>query len=829
VAAAFQTVPEWTSWENQGGNVAAADLDGDGNPELIVLRVDHPTPGPNAGFYRVGRKLSPTGAVAGGWGPWLAIPGWGSAANQGAALAVADLDRDGRPDLVVFQVEHREPGPNRGRFQVGRGLDAQGNVTGGWSGWQDVPGWVSWQDQGAAVALGDLDSDRRPELVVFHIDDFHSGNPTLPNKGFYRVGFGLTADGAVARWSDWQEVQWFSWLNQGAGAAIADLDGDGRPELILYQVDRPGGTVGFHKVGWEMGPNGLPRGGWSPWLQVQGSDAAAGAVGGFTLATFPGGDRPRAVVFYVDDRPGENAGLYAVLPLELDLDKARDLGVWRLLPYFSEVLPVHAALLHTGKVLFFAGSGNNFVRFQSPDFGNESKQVYTSVVWDFDHGTFDHPPTLRRANGSVIDFFCGGHCFLPDGRILVAGGTEEYDLETKTGFHGSLDTLTFDPVSETWSPEPDMAHGRWYPTLVMLPDGRAVATSGIDENGNFNGTIEVRQTARPGWGAGRDFNLPLYPHLFVLADGRLFFTGGKMDTAGSSQPFRFDLLTPTAAENVGGLLAEDHCNQAASVLLAPAQAQRFMILGGGPQDSGDATDRVDIIDLSPGGAAVYQPTAHLNFSRLHVNAVLLPDGAVLAIGGAQKREASEGGQQNTPEQILERLVTERWDASQAAGGLWTPMAAASVPRLYHSVALLLPDGRVVSASGNPNKGTQVNWLPPDPQEEMRLEIYSPPYLFRGPRPEIQDAPAEAAYGGALLVRSAQAGEVASACLIRSGLTTHSFNGEQRLVDLPILGNVGETLRLQVTSSRTIASPGWYMLFLLSRDGVPSVARWVHLG
>src|SRR5690242_9429399 len=105
----FQPIPDWVSWDNQGANIAVFDLDGDGAPELLVLRVDHPAGGPNAGFYRVGHHLDAQGNVN-QWGHWLQIPQWNSNDNQGAGLAVADFGVGGL-GLVVLQVEHREPGP----------------------------------------------------------------------------------------------------------------------------------------------------------------------------------------------------------------------------------------------------------------------------------------------------------------------------------------------------------------------------------------------------------------------------------------------------------------------------------------------------------------------------------------------------------------------------------------------------------------------------------------------------------------------------------------------------------------------------------------------
>jgi hypothetical protein len=509
----FKQVPDWTSWENQGANVVVADLDQDGAPELIVLRVDHPVPGPNRGFYRVGKRLDAAGNINGTWGPWIEIPDWGSNDNQGGGIAVANFGA-GVLGLVVFQVQHLVPGPNKGLFRVGRKLDAGGNVTGGWTGWMEVPNWISWQDQGAAIAVADITGDGNPDLVVFHIDDFHTNHPNQPNKGFYRVGTGLTSNAAVSGWTDWIPVDWFSWFNQGAGVAVADLDGNGRPEIVIFQIDNPPGeNAGFYRVGWNLDTQGRVHDGWGPWVRVENWRSFEDEGGGFALASL-GAGRPKAVILHVDNPPQLNAGLFAVTDLTLDIDAAKTKGVWRLLPYFSEVLPVHTGLLNTGKVLLFAGSGNNAFRFNSDQFGVEANQNFTSVVWDpaknvFDAKTFDHPRTLRRGDGHVIDFFSCGHTYLADGRILVAGGTKDYDKKIVLGqmqpaghpFEGVREAEVFDPAKEQWQPIQNMTRGRWYPTLLTLSDGRVAAFSGLNEHGDRDGNTSrstPTRTRRPG-------------------------------------------------------------------------------------------------------------------------------------------------------------------------------------------------------------------------------------------------------------------------------------------------------------------------------------------
>lgn len=513
-------------------------------------------------------------------------------------------------------------------------------------------------------------------------------------------------------------------------------------------------------------------------------------------------------------------------------------GAWEVLPFGSEVLAVHAALLHTGKVLFAAGSGNNRVRFASSDFGNTAKGNFTSVVWDpavtpaGGDANFFHPDTLRGIGNKPIDFFCGGESFLTDGTLLSAGGTLDYDVNGH-GFFGRRATVAFDPHIQQWAQRGDLSVGRWYPTLVTLGDGRVLAAAGLDQQGNPGKSVEVFSPSTGTWQplgdpTGPGFNrLPLYAHLFLLQDGRLLFTGGRMDDGVAQGPALLDLATsPVTATTLGGLDQPDLRNQSASVLLPPAQDQRVMIIGGGAANDTDprkATDSVAVIDLTAAQPA-FHPAAPMHNSRVHLNAVLLPDRTVFVSGGASQHENNQLGIAEQPGQA--RRQAEIYDP---ATNTWRVVASATVARMYHSVALLLPDGRVVTAGNNPSKGQHVEWNNDPDHEELRLEFYSPPYLFRGSRPVIAAAPPEWRYGQTVQVQSPQSQSIKWANLIKSGVTTHSFDTGQRLVDLPIDATHGaDSLSVHVPNNPNIAPPGWYMLFLTAQTGVPSEATWIHL-
>src|SRR5262249_26218367 len=198
--------------------------------------------------------------------------------------AVADVTGSGRPDLLVLMVDNG-PEQNRGVYRMGRDLDTDGVVTGGWTPWAAVPDWFSWENQGAGVAGADrIASGRRdPGLVVLMV-----ANGPEQNRGVYRMGRDLDTDGVVTGgWTPWAAVpDWFSWENQGAGVAVADVTGSGRPDLVVFMVDDgPYANRGLYRIGRGLdtgavvtggGPPGVDAPGWVPWGKPAGGIARGG-------------------------------------------------------------------------------------------------------------------------------------------------------------------------------------------------------------------------------------------------------------------------------------------------------------------------------------------------------------------------------------------------------------------------------------------------------------------------------------------------------------------------------------------------------------------------
>lgn len=471
------------------------------------------------------------------------------------------------------------------------------------------------------------------------------------------------------------------------------------------------------------------------------------------------------------------------------------LGEWTVQETALPIRAMHTTLLSDGRVLLIAGSGNDEARFDAGSF--------TAVVWDPELDTYTDIPV-------PYDMFCAGHVTLPDGKVLVSGGTETYPGENDgpTTFKGSDASYYFDPADDTFHPTSDMADAHWYPTLTKLGDGNVWAAGGIDALAHGTVVTEIFDTPTLTWRETADVPQTWsywgsYPHMYLLEDGMLFYAGAH--TFGNGLPGSgASLYDWEAAQiwDVPGLREKDLRDQAASVLLPPAQDQRILIVGGGNTETNvEATSAVDLIDLSQ-PSPQYVPVADLpGTGKAYVNLVNLPDRTVLASNGATHNRQGD---------IRTAAIFDPPTAT------WTPVVADPVGRNYHSTAIVLPDGRVAVFGSNPG----------DNSFELRVSVYSPSYLFRGARPVIEAAPSSATYGDLLTIEAT--GEIASASLSAPMSSTHQTDTNARLVDLPIAVDAAGSLTAQVPANSDLLPPGPYMLTVLDSGGVPSVAEWVWI-
>ncbi|MET8974703.1 galactose oxidase-like domain-containing protein [Streptomyces sp. NPDC004539] len=483
-------------------------------------------------------------------------------------------------------------------------------------------------------------------------------------------------------------------------------------------------------------------------------------------------------------------------------------GSWSVLPTQNPVRSMHSVVLNNGKVLMIAGSGNSEEQFAAGTF--------TSAVYDPVNGTYKVIPTPK-------DMFCAGHVQLQDGRVLVMSGNKAYPVAGGHGYEGFKDSYVFDPVTETYSKTNDMNDGHWYPSATVLGDGDVLSFGGLREDSSGSVTAErwsdAEQQWLPLWKVNQTWSYwGLYPAMVLMQDGRLFYTGshvfGNNIPGTGSAIYDYDANTVT---QIPGLQNKDQRDQSASVLLPPAQDQKVLTLGGGNIDSNPEGNRLtDVIDLKQAnpayvaGPPIPQGTVDLGNGpvpqtgaqgKMYVSAVLLPDGKVLETGGALHNRANP-----VYESSLYDPTTNTFD----------PVAADPEARGYHSSAVLLPDGRVLTTGDNPGNGT---W-------NHNVSVYSPPYLFKGPRPTITSLiDNEWQYGETQRITVDR--PIAKAELIRPAAVTHSSDPNQRFVDLPLSVD-GNNVDLNVTSNPNLAPPGWYMLFAVDANGVPSVAKWVHL-
>jgi hypothetical protein len=531
------------------------------------------------------------------------------------------------------------------------------------------------------------------------------------------------------------------------------------------------------------------------------------------------------------------------------------------------IVGVHAVVLHTGKVLYWCfdqravgqlGKNNNLFDefFNNPDLGSYQ-------IWD----PASNPPSAGPVQAIGRNSFCAGQCALPDGTIFVAGGqdgagavevTGEWDKWGSAVFGGAIngaskDVHTYDPVSDSWSRWPDMADGRYYPTCVVLPDGRGFVAGGLSNlqewvlsNSNFCENDQFETVT-----AGALFAGPTPQQKFRSADQypilRLLPGTSSMFVHIETESYIFDLdnsaFVPgaefslpqkdAAGENVG---RQTYPMQTGHVLLPQAEGEepRILIVGGSTFSTFNYNAGVlgllDFVQSAPAlrGAFIFEynssdPVASRwreakgepTIARLLADTVLLPDGTVFVVNGIAAGAAAGHSKGAVIQAEIFDPATETF--TQVA----SPDPAH--PRGYHSTAVLLPSGKVAIAGNtyayNPGE------TPAD--DDVSIQVYSPPYLSSGQPPVVRGVPAEIVYGSTLSLDTSAGPPVAKAMLMRPCAVTHTVDMDQRAVVLAITGGAG-TVSVKVPTDHALAPPGYYMLFFLTEAGAPAEAAWVRL-
>ncbi|MBI5716280.1 MAG: putative Ig domain-containing protein [Burkholderiales bacterium] len=442
------------------------------------------------------------------------------------------------------------------------------------------------------------------------------------------------------------------------------------------------------------------------------------------------------------------------------------------------LIPLHVVLTADGRVLSY---GTDTAGIQTGLF------VYS--VWDpvsNTHETF--------TNGTGTDFFCSSPIQLADTTGVVITGGDNW-TGTNTTNTGNNNSSLYDVATRALTRQGNMAYPRWYATSTMLLNGEILIQGGLGgvehpeiRAGGTNGTFRTLTGADT---SAYDY---FYPRNFIAPDGRIF----GFDSAGSMY-----WLTTGGTGTFTGLGQFTNAvsgNDASAAMFAPGRILQF----------GGNSNGAIVIDINS-GAPVVSNTAAMAMQRRLGTATLLPDGKVLATGGSS---------------VWNEMTNVVYDAEiwNPATGLWTRGATMQRARLYHSVALLLPDATVLVAAGGA----------PGPQANLNGEIYYPPYLFTAAgteavRASITAGPTVVDPGRTVQVSYTHAGArpISRVTFVKTGSMTHNWNMDQRFVDLPFTA-AGNTLNVQIPGRASDVPPGMWMMFVIDDAGVPSPARLMRV-
>ncbi|MGA7795772.1 MAG: galactose oxidase-like domain-containing protein [Candidatus Acidiferrales bacterium] len=418
-----------------------------------------------------------------------------------------------------------------------------------------------------------------------------------------------------------------------------------------------------------------------------------------------------------------------------------------------------------------------------------SEDGSSATVWDYVNNTFTSVP-------APADLFCSGQAALADGRILMVGGYG--GSSTAIGIPSAE---IFDPSTNTWTAVPRMAYSRWYPSATTLSDGRIIVTGGWQTTEHSNAGIpEIYDPVANTWTQLTSANNPFetYPFIYMLSDGRLVHVNGS------------EYATVTDVLNLNteswSIVDSNITDGGSSAMYLP---DKIVKAGSATdsQESGPSSNTTFVLDMTAPSPA-WQQTPSMAYPRSFLNLTELPDGTVLATGGETDKNGGNISNAVYP--------AELWSPATQT---WTTMASMHTPREYHSTAVLLPDGRVLESGMGADFGNVPN--------ELSAEFFSPPYLFKGTRPTISQAPAQISYGQNFFVGTPDAATITSAVLIRTGAVTHFFNMNARFVPVSFQQTTGG-LTITAPANGYQAPPGYYLLFLVNSNGVPSVAPFVQL-
>lgn len=551
-----------------------------------------------------------------------------------------------------------------------------------------------------------------------------------------------------------------------------------------------------------------------------------------------------------------------------------DVGYWEpdLIPLPEYA--IHASMLPTGKVLFFGREP----LIDGRRYNRGSARLFDPLTGQTTHVPPPPIPENPGADGEPMPaaIYCAGQALLSDGTVLIVGGNLADPGPGRPRESGLKYTFLFDPWTETWTLGPQMARGRWYPTLAKLPSGDVIALSGYDERGQgaVNPYLDIYRpgsspaavplTPYPGGtrGLNTGFDLPpdaklplsLYPGLFTLPDGNVALAGpAKSDSALLDVAVAEDPNAPVGSawrQILGSKPSQFHFG--GSTVLEPqtnsfAGSWRILVLGGA-DGSGSGTfparGTVDVLTAGPG----YPVWSHdrqddLNVARFSPNTVLLPDGGLVTVGGGAGADYSTPSSPGNYDVDGGRPELSQVELRRPGEQTWRMGAAQQEFRTYHSVAALLPDGRVFSAGDDGNEGHPTAPVPPSVRRDS-AELFWPPNLFDGDdcalRPVIRgvaapgppaDPRAPAAvltYGERFGIFTEHAQPGMRATLVAPAASTHSLDMNQRLVPLPVDVVAGGGLNATAPAAAALAPPGWYMLFVVDAAGTPSEARWIQL-